>query len=490
MNGEGSSLALAKFLLPKMPGMLSAAFWHSLGLSPTSSKWDLQTVLSVAVLRQALFNSGNQTLGQTQRQTLIDTGAKGKLWTAPATIPSNTGHGVRELIFDTIAALGDGSETYTKPDNADVRVEWTGFRSTASSATDPLPTGLSPKERYDALMSDPTRTSDMTILYFHGGAYYLCGFATHRLALSRLARSSSARCLAVEYRLAPQSAFPAQLIDALNAYLYLLYPPEGSLHAAVPADKIVFAGDSAGGHLAFCLLQLLLALHRSKAVPTRSPTVTYNGTKVELPLPAGVSGMSPWFDISRSSPSLWSNAKWDYLPVPDEKQHLNEDEIWPASPPRGDVFVDLSLMAHPLVSLMTADWTGAPPMWMTYGDEQLFDEGAVVARRARAQGVVVQWEHYEAMPHCWSQLHMHLPTARQNYDNWGKFCKDVTGQGEGKVVEKSIWVEARTGKVKDIILEQETTLTFDQAVENVKASTAKRIAGFGEKAPVLVQPKI
>ncbi|KAF2147723.1 hypothetical protein K461DRAFT_283317 [Myriangium duriaei CBS 260.36] len=490
---DASYSALAKFFVPKIPGMIKAAAAHSLSLSDTSSKWDLQTTLTVSVLRQLMSNPTPAPLGKTQALTLKDPGPKGKLWTAPATIPAPRDDGTKEAIFKAIADMGDGNESYTKPENVDVRVEWTGFRSDAKSADEPHPTGLTPQERYNKLMADPTRTSKVTFLYFHGGAYYMCGFPSHRIAVSRLAKGCNGRALAVEYRLAPQAAFPSQLIDAFNAYLYLLYPPEGSLHEPVPASEIVFGGDSAGGNLSFALLQLLLQLHRTNKVPGQDPKVSYNGREVAVPLPAGVTGLSAWLDISRSSPSLFSNAKWDYLPPPkpnDAKVPFPKDDIWPTNPPRGDTFCDLSLLSHPLASQITAnDWTGSPPLWMMTGDEMLYDENAVVAVKAREQGVTVQWEHYEAMPHVFSMLIPHLGTSNSCYTNWGQFGKDCVDK---KAQPKNILVRSKTGKEEQVELRlgKESPFSWEEAVKNVEETKRRRIEGYEKEAKALPKPSL
>ncbi|KAG8631665.1 hypothetical protein KVT40_000805 [Elsinoe batatas] len=490
---DASYAALAKFILPKVPSMLRAAAAHSLSLSPTSSTWDLHTTLQVTVLRSMLITDKPAPLGKTQALTLKDPGPKGKLWTAPATIPAPNDDGTREAVFRAIADMGTGQETYTKPDNADLPVEWTGFRSEAKSANEPLPEGLSARERYDKLMADPNRKSDTTVLYFHGGAYYLCGFTTHRVPISRLAKACGGRALAVQYRLAPQAAFPSQLIDALNAYLYLLYPPEGSFHEPVKSSSIVFAGDSAGGNLAFALLQLLLQLHRSNKVPTKPPTVRYNGREVAVPLPAGVSGLSAWLDITRSSPSLIDNAKYDYLPPPkadDAKVAFPKDDIWPTTPPRGDVFCDLSLLDHPLVSpLVAKDWSGAPPLWLMSGDEMLYDEDAVLAVRAKEQGVTVQWEHYEAMPHVFSMLLPHLATSDTCYKNWGDFARKCV---EGGIQGKSILIRAKSGKEEQVELKTggEAHFSWETAVENVQKTKTRRLEGYEKEEKAMPKPSL
>ena len=86
----------------------------------------------------------------------------------------------------------------------------------------------------------------VTVLYFHGGGYsfYPQAYANF-IALITLAAKS--RTFALDYRLAPEHRFPAQLEDALSAYRWLL-------EAGTDPDNLIFAGDSAGGNLAlaFC----------------------------------------------------------------------------------------------------------------------------------------------------------------------------------------------------------------------------------------------
>jgi acetyl esterase/lipase len=40
--------------------------------------------------------------------------------------------------------------------------------------------------------------------------------------------------------------WPTQLVDALLAYCYLIYPPLDAPHKPIAPSKIIFAGDSSG----------------------------------------------------------------------------------------------------------------------------------------------------------------------------------------------------------------------------------------------------
>ena len=88
---------------------------------------------------------------------------------------------------------------------------------------------------------------DRVILYFHGGGYISGTARGVRKLLGHIAKASATLGFALEYRLAPEHAFPAALEDALAAYDWL----EGR---GFLAANIVVGGDSAGGARATALV--------------------------------------------------------------------------------------------------------------------------------------------------------------------------------------------------------------------------------------------
>jgi acetyl esterase/lipase len=120
-----------------------------------------------------------------------------------------------------------------------VVAEWQGIPHS------PIPDeNLSDEEKFQ-IISENVQMGPV-LLTLHGGSYVRGNPAMERPATFKLAKICGARVLAVGYRLAPQHAFPAALIDALVAYLYLLFPPAGALHGPVDPARIVIVGDSAG----------------------------------------------------------------------------------------------------------------------------------------------------------------------------------------------------------------------------------------------------
>ena len=115
-------------------------------------------------------------------------------------------------------------------------------------------------EPVDALLPDGRRVvgewvrgagvteSDSCIYYLHGSGFALCSPRTHRRLTAWLSRLTGLPVFCVDYRLAPRHRFPAAAVDARSGWDWL----RSEEHFA--ADRIVVAGDSAGGHLAVDLL--------------------------------------------------------------------------------------------------------------------------------------------------------------------------------------------------------------------------------------------
>src|SRR5438552_2784665 len=82
--------------------------------------------------------------------------------------------------------------------------------------------------------------SDRVLLFFHGGGWMAGSMHSHRKLAGHLARAAGVWALVLNYRLAPEHRFPAQIEDGVTAYRWLL---EGSI---LP-EHVATAGDSAGG---------------------------------------------------------------------------------------------------------------------------------------------------------------------------------------------------------------------------------------------------
>lgn len=229
-------------VMSKLPLMLQVTLLHMLGLSKPAQYIDLRSELTVALIRALLLPAQPRSISSTQKIVTVDPGVKGRIWISTYVAPAPPEPDVWNALLAAIRGLEDDNlrtASIPIPSIVPVEAEWTGYRANASDSS-PLPP-LSERERFDKMQKEVT--SPATVLYLHGGAYYLCDPSTHRPTTKKLAKISGGRCYSVRYRLAPQHPFPAALLDALVSYLTLLYPPPDAYHEPVLPQNIVFAGD-------------------------------------------------------------------------------------------------------------------------------------------------------------------------------------------------------------------------------------------------------
>jgi len=311
---------------------------------------------------------------------------------------------------------------------------------------------------------------------------------THRVAVAQLSRQTGSPVLSVRYRLAPQNPFPAALVDALTAYLSLIHPPQGALHDPMPANKIVIAGDSAGGNLSLALLQTLLTLQRS------SRSINFHGKDVPIELPGGVATISPWCDITSSMPSIVRNAKFDYLVLPalerDEAAAAQPfapfpfppDAVWPVNPPRSDFYVNAKTVLHPLVSPLAASpdlWKNAPPVFITTGEECLSEEGLITARRLHEAGVSIVAEQFEGMPHCHGFLMINTPMGKKFFQSLSQFCRDA-GAGSVKSTGLLNYIGFKPQSSQEIPLAKVSDVSDEEVGVRMRRSAEWRLEGEKE----------
>jgi acetyl esterase/lipase len=233
------------------------------------------------------------------------------------------------------------------------------------------------------------REGDSTVLYLHGGGYIFCSPATHRDLVARIAVAAGARCVSLDYRLAPDHPFPAALEDARAAFLQLV-------ESGAPAERLVIAGDSAGGGLSLATMLRLRAEGH--------------------PLPAAAVLLSPWVDLECTGESIDTNGRIDYLERP-FAEHCAEQYLQGHDP------------RDPLASPLHADLTGLPPlMVLAGGAEALFSEIALLSQQATAAGVEVTLEVGKAMFHVWPAFASVLPESRPSIRQIGELIRGRTGR--------------------------------------------------------------
>ncbi|EHK0946686.1 alpha/beta hydrolase [Citrobacter farmeri] len=211
------------------------------------------------------------------------------------------------------------------------------------------------------------------ILYLHGGGNNQGSSITHRKLVAHIVHDSKVNALTLNYSLAPEHPFPAGLLDAKNAWLWLL-------KQAWQPDDIILGGDSSGGGLALSLLLLLKNEH--------------------YPLPHSAFLLSPMLDYTLSGGSVTSCAEKDpMIFIEDLRQTVA-------------YYCSDAETSNPLISPLYGDLTGLPPLLIQTGsDELLLDDSTRLAKQATEVGVDVQIEIWNGLWHVFQSSAGKIPEA-------------------------------------------------------------------------------
>ena len=231
----------------------------------------------------------------------------------------------------------------------------------------------------------PSAEPGRVVLYLHGGGYVIGSPRSHRHLAAAIAGAARASALLLDYRLAPEHPYPAAVEDAVAAYRWLL-------DQAIAPERIVIAGDSAGGGLT---VATLLALREAR-----------------VPLPAGGVCISPWVDLTCGGASYATKADADPIVRRAGVEQMAQAYLGD-TPPR-----------TPLASPLFADLRGLPPLLIHVGsDEVLLDDAVKLAERAKTAGVHATLEIYDHMIHVWHWFLPMLDEAQTAVDAIGRFVR-------------------------------------------------------------------
>lgn len=226
----------------------------------------------------------------------------------------------------------------------------------------------------------PARPGSLRILYLHGGAYVFEITKFHWGLIAEMAERLSARITVPIYPLAPEYDFHVMFRMVNEVYRQML--------SKIPAEDIVFMGDSAGGNMAVVL--------------------TMMARQEGLPAPSRLVLISPGLDMSLANPEIYEVERIDpWLGIPGgmEAVRLYGAGIAPTDWRISPVYGDLATLPPTLLFAGTRD--------LLYPDSKLFVE------RARAAGVDVELVSGPGMIHVWPLIDM--PEARKARDKMVAF---------------------------------------------------------------------
>ena len=289
---------------------------------------------------------------------------------------------------EQLAALMTVLRERGKPENPTVaemraRIAEVGERFPAPAEAEVTPVTVA--GRSAEWVAAPGVDADRAVLYLHGGGYVIGSCDTHRNLAYNLSAASKARVLLLDYRLAPESPFPAAVEDAVAAYCWLL--DEG-----FAPGRLSVAGDSAGGGLTVAALVAL----------------RYRGQ----PMPAAGLCLSPWVDMEGVGASMTAKEA--------EDPTLNHEVLLWFS----ERYLAGADARAPLAAPIYADLKGLPPLLVQVGTaEVLLDDSLRLAERARAAGVDVSLDVAHDMMHVWHLFEPLLDEAGEAIARAGAFLR-------------------------------------------------------------------
>lgn len=199
------------------------------------------------------------------------------------------------------------------------------------------------------------------LVYFHGGGWTIGDLDTHDVFCRQLANGGRCEVFSVEYRLAPESPFPAAVDDCIAATEFV------ARHSKT--GRIAVGGDSAGGNLA-----AVVALHARDA---GGPALCFQLL------------IYPATDQNLETESLARNGR-DYLLTRPLMERFRSNYL-----PRASDYADWR--ASPALATSHA---GLPAAFvLTAGFDPLLDEGRQYAELLARAGVEVEYRDYPDMIH-------------------------------------------------------------------------------------------
>lgn len=235
-------------------------------------------------------------------------------------------------------------------------------------------------------ISTPGVTEDNVVLYLHGGGYVQGSMNLQKDLVSRISRVSKSRVLMIDYRLAPESPYPAALEDSVIAYKWLID------NKGINPKSIVISGDSAGGGLTAATLLKL--------------------RDIGIILPAAAVLLSPWTDLDITGDSVRSKRRIDPF--------IDASALFFMA----DLYIGDNDPKNPYISPLYGDLKGLPPLLIQVGSaEVILDDSIRFAEKAKSAGVEVTLDVWEDMVHVFQVFAAWAPEGEQAIEKIGEFIQ-------------------------------------------------------------------
>jgi acetyl esterase len=216
-------------------------------------------------------------------------------------------------------------------------------------------------------------------VFLHGGGWCVGDLDQRDPRCRAIAAGAGCVVASVDYRLAPENAFPVPLEDCYAALRWLVHEAD---RLGVDATRVSIGGESAGANLAAAVA--LLSRDRG-GPPLVFQWLDVPATDLTLSQPS-VDRLGTGYGLTKASMEAYTAA---YL-----------REVEPTEPYASPLYYD--------------DLAGLPPaLVMTAEYDPLRDDGISYVRRLREAGVAVEHHDLDGLTHAAMAFTRLLPTARR-----------------------------------------------------------------------------
>jgi acetyl esterase len=241
----------------------------------------------------------------------------------------------------------------------------------------PGPSGEIPVRMYTPDVQKPAPV----LIYFHGGGWVLGDLDSHDHVCRAMANAVPCVVASVDYRLAPETKFPAAVEDS---YAALEWIAANAGELGIDSGRIAVGGDSAGGNLAAVICQM--ARDRKGPKPVYQVLI-YPATDMRM--------VAPSMEENSEGPLLTKAAMAWFI---DHYLRGEKDKLDPLASP-----------------LLAADLTGLPAAFILTAEcDPLRDEGEDYGQKLKSAGVPVEVKRYAGMPHGFFSFGAALTTAQES----------------------------------------------------------------------------
>jgi len=227
------------------------------------------------------------------------------------------------------------------------------------------------------------------LIFYHGGGWVMGGLASHDKLCRRICSVGNLPVLAVDYRLAPEHAFPAAVDDAQAAFHWACAHAE---ELGWDKTRLIVGGDSAGGNIA---ASISLSLRGDARGEPAFQFLIYPGLQAFGRAPSHEKfGQGYALDAADMKFFITSYGGKDAYSSQDSR-------LWP---------------------LLAASFDGAPPAYIiTGGQDPVQDDGIQYANALEAAGVSVAHKHYPGMTHGFCSMTALSPDALQALEDAARY---------------------------------------------------------------------